>query len=204
MNDKNAQKMFKAALIYCKKNYPDELKMIMSISPDTLNNMTVKDFLEEYCWVVYARGFKESILKSLFPRLKKAFRNFDLTALKQMRSPTEVLVVFKHKVKANCFLKGSKAIATEGFITFKRRLKEKGICVLEELPGIGPITKSHLARNIGLADVPKRDRWLVRAAKACNTNVDEFVVFLSKQNKLKRGVIDAVIWRYGADKKLGL
>ncbi|MFH1825286.1 MAG: hypothetical protein ABH873_08720 [Candidatus Firestonebacteria bacterium] len=204
MNKKKAQKMFKAALTYCEKNHKSELECARNINPDTFKNLTVKEFLEEYCWVVYTSNFKVKTIEALFPRLQKAFLNFDLAALAQMRSLTAVLTVFKNKIKANCFFKGSKAIAAEGFSTFKRRLEKQGINILEELPGIGPITKCLLARNIGLADVEKRDIWLKRASKACNASVSEFVTFLSKHNKEKRGVVDVVIWRYGAEKKFGL
>jgi len=196
--------MFEEALSYCEANYPDELEWAKGTTQETFKKLTAKKFLENYCWVVYASGFRVSTIEAVFPRLRKAFKHFDLDALSGMRSLSEVLAVFNNERKADCFLKGSKAIAEEGFPVFKKRLKTQGICVLETLPGIGPITKYHLAKNIGLFDEAKPDIWLVRAAEACNTTVDELVTFLSEQYTMSRHVVDVVLWRHGADNGLGL
>lgn len=204
MNRSKAKTMFEDALSYCKENYPAELEWAKGTSPETFKKLSAKKFLEEYCWVVYASGFKVSTVESVFPRLRKAFKDFELDSLARMRSLSGVLSVFNNKRKADCFLKGSRAIADEGFPKFKRRLKERGVCVLESLPGIGPITKIHLAKNIGLVDEAKPDIWLVRAAEACDTTVNDLVTFLRKQYNLSRHVVDVVLWRYGADNKLGL
>jgi hypothetical protein len=75
---------------------------------------------------------------------------------------------------------------------------------LEKLPGIGPTTKDHLAKNIGLADVPKADRWLKRAAKLCEANsVPELTSYIAKRLSESQHVIDVAIWTYGKDGKLG-
>jgi hypothetical protein len=68
------------------------------------------------------------------------------------------------------------------------------------LPGIGPITKYHLAKNIGLLDNPKPDIWLQRAALKCSSSVDELVEYLSKKYKLSQHTVDVILWFYGADK----
>jgi len=204
LNKNKARKMFGAALAYCKKNHKDELEWAKGIGPDTFNRLTVKGFLGIYCWVVYASGFKVSTVEAIFPRLKKAYNGFNLESLALMKSPIKALKVFNNKRKANSFLAGCKAIASEGYTTFKQRVKVQGISALEELNGIGPITKFHLAKEIGLIDEAKPDVWLERAAKTCNTTVNELVTYLSKENKMKRNVVDVVLWRYGADKKLGL
>ena len=75
--------------------------------------------------------------------------------------------------------------------------------MLEELGGIGEITKFHLAKNIGLIDKAKPDIWLKHAAKLCDTEVDELVKFLSKEYLLSQHVVDVILWRYGADGRLG-
>jgi hypothetical protein len=72
--------------------------------------------------------------------------------------------------------------------------------MLKKLPGIGPITKYHLAKNIGMANVAKPDIWLERAAVLCSTTVQELVEFLSKKYGLSRHAVDVILWRYGADK----
>ena len=121
-----------------------------------------------------------------------------------MRSIKKPLSIFNNENKAGSFLKGSKLIAEEGFSHFKKRLKNEGLDMLEVLPGIGPITKYHLAKNIGLADEAKPDIWLVRAAEACNSSVDELVKYLADKYNLTQHIVDVILWRYGADKSLGL
>ena len=189
---------------HIRQEHPEVLEWAENVNQDTFKWLKSKEFLDEYCWVIYASGFRVAVIEAKFPLLRKAFKDFDLTALARMRSLKAVLDVFNNERKAECFLAGSKAIADEGFAKFKRRLKDQGVCVLETLPGIGPITKFHLAKNIGLVDEAKPDIWLVRAAKECSASVDELVTFLSKRNQMSRHVVDVTLWQYGADKNLGL
>ncbi len=204
MNKIKAKQLFRDALAYYEKNFKTELEWAKGVSQETFNKLMANDFLEQYCHVVYVSGFRVSIIEAIFPRLEKAFKNFDLEALAGMRSLSEVLSVINNKRKAECFLKGSKTIAKEGFPKFKKRLKEQGMSVLVELPYIGPITKYHLAKNIGLKDKPKPDRWLTRAADYCSTTVDELVTFLGKEYGMSRHAVDVVLWRHGADNNLGI
>ena len=204
MNQANAIRMFESAKAYCEAEHPDEVDWANSITPETFKNLRSKRFLSEYCWVVYASGFKVSTIEAIFPNLKTAFKNFELEELAKMKSTKPVLAIFNNERKANSFLEGSKIISEEGFSAFKKRLQNAGIDMLEELPGIGPITKFHLAKNIGLADEAKPDVWLVRAADACSSTVRELVAFLSEKYAMSRHTVDVILWRYGADKGLGL
>jgi len=126
-----------------------------------------------------------------------------------MRSINPVLKIFNSERKANSFLNGSKLIANEGFSEFKKRIKsafeisvEDGLQELEELPGIGPTTKYHLAKNLGLADVAKPDIWLIRIAEVHNASVNELVGFLSETYQMSRHTVDYILWRYLADNGL--
>lgn len=204
MNQANAIRLFEAAKIYCEREHSDEIDWANSINSKTFKNLKSKGFLSQYCWVIYASGFKASIIEGIFPALKTAFKEFELEELAKMRSTKPVLVIFNNESKANSFLVGSKSIAKEGFSSFKKRLQDAGIDMLEELPGIGPITKFHLAKNIGLADEAKPDIWLVRAADACSSTVEDLVAFLSEKYGISRHAVDVILWRYGADKGLGL
>lgn len=199
-----AANMFDAAKLYCEKHYPDEIDWANKVKPETFKNLKAKQFLSEYCWVIYVSGFKVDTIKIIFPKLRTAFKDFDINTLARMKSPKAVLSVFNNERKATSFINGSKLIAKEGFTVFKKRLKCKRIDMLEQLPGIGPITKFHLAKNIGLKDVPKPDIWLVRAATACSSTVDELVMFLSEKYNMSRHAVDVVLWRHGADNGLGL
>ncbi len=204
MNEAKALELFEAAKDYCEEHYPDELIWAKSISPQTFTNLKSKQFLAEYCWVVFASGFKVSTIEAIFPKLKETYKNFDLEALNRMRSVSPVLKIFNNERKAKAFLDGSKAIAQEGFSNFKKRLRKEGIDMLEELPGIGPITKLQIAKNIGYVDEAKPDIWLERAADFCNSSPKELVGFLGESYNLSNHVVDVIIWRFGADNKLGL
>jgi len=202
MNHDIAIRMFEVAKVYCEEHHTDELDWAKSICPETFKNLKSKRFLTEYCWVVYASGFKVSIVESIFPSLRTAFKNFELSDIAKMRSIKPVLAIFNNERKANSFLEGSKLIANEGFSNFKNRLRRDGVDVLEELPGIGPITKFHLAKNIGLVDEAKPDIWLVRAADICSASIEELVIFLSEKYGMTRHVVDIILWRHGADNGL--
>ena len=76
---------------------------------------------------------------------------------------------------------------------------------METLPWIGPITKYHLARNLGI-DVAKPDRHLVRLAKRFgyneSTGVQQMCEELAERTRDRIGVVDVVLWRY-ANLKVG-
>lgn len=204
MNKTKAKRVFEKALSYCEENYPDELEWAKGVGPETFKNLKSKRFLSQYCWVVYVSGFKVATIEAIFPSLRTAFKDFELADLARMKSLKLALDVFNNERKANSFLEGSKLIAEEGFSAFKKRLQREGIDMLEQLPGIGSITKYHLAKNIGFVDEAKPDIWLRRAAEACSSTVEELVAFLSEKYSMLRHTVDVILWRYGVDKGLGL
>jgi len=202
MEKKKLEGFFKKALGYMEKEHPEELKWAREINENTFKNLKSKTFLSEYCWVVFAAGFKVSTVEEKFEDLKAAYKGFDLDSLSRMRSIKPVLAVINHEQKANAFLNGAKAIHEEGFSKFKKRLKKEGMTALQSLPYIKDITQKHLAKNIGLADVAKDDVWLERIKdKYSASSVEELVDYLSAKFKQSKHVVDVVLWRYSADKK---
>jgi hypothetical protein len=181
-------------------NEPDVLEWARDTGEHTFKTLRAKAFLRNYCFVVYASGFRYRTIKDCFPGLTQAFHSFDLERLSRMGSLKPVLRVFGNERKARNFRDGAKMIANEGFVPFKRRLAKEGAEALLGLPGIGRITKDHLAKNIGLSDVAKADVWLVRAAEYCGTpSVDEMIDFLHDHSGESRHVIDVALWTYGRD-----
>jgi hypothetical protein len=202
MNEKRAHLLAQQAIEYLRTAYPEVLAWAENVGPNTFRNLKEKRFLADYCWVVYASGFKFTVIEAIFPALRVAFKDFEPGALSRMRSLAPVLEVFNNERKATSFLAGAKAIHKEGFVAFKRRLRKEGVATLENLPGIGPITKDHLAKNIGLADVAKADIWLERASNMCEAaSVTELTAYLSTRLGVSQHVIDVAIWQYGADGK---
>ena len=191
------------AFAHLVQNEPEVLEWARATGENTFRAMRAKVFLRHYCFVVYASGFRYHTIKACFPGLTEAFRNFDLERLSQMRSLRPALEVFGNERKARNFLSGAKAIADEGFAAFKKRLAQGGPDVLMELPGIGPITKDHLAKNVGLSDVAKADVWLVRAADYCGAaSVNDLVDFMCEVSGESRHVVDVTLWTYARDGKL--
>ena len=198
-----ALRLGRAALKYLRETEPEVLKWAIGTGKADFDKLTSTSFLRAYCWVVYASGFRFSTVKSLFPEIAAAFKNFDEKSLAGMRSIKPVLKVFNNERKARGFLSGAQRILDEGFSAFKERLEKHGPDVLLELGGIGPITKNHLAKNIGLADVAKADVWMVRAAALCNAaSVGQLVDFLSGELELSAHAIDVAIWTFAKDGKM--
>ena len=154
-----------------------------------------KEFLGQYCWVVFACGFKVDIVKGCFEDIEKVFKHFEPEAVAHMKPVDRKKLPIRHKKKADGFLKGVKIVHKEGWGRFKARVQKEGMDALKELPWIKDVTKKHLAKNIGLADVAKDDVHLRRCAERCSAkSVDELVSFLAKEYDMTQHKIDAVLW----------
>lgn len=64
----------------------------------------------------------------------------------------------------------------------------------EALPWIGPITKYHLAKNLGV-DCAKPDRWLIRLANVDGESVDDMCARLARETGDRIATVDVVLWR---------
>ncbi len=194
------QKLFRLSLDYVHQNRPSDLSWSRAIDAGYFDRLPPLAFLTEYCWVVYAAGFKVRILEAKFPGIRSSFCEFELDKLAQMASVEPVLEVFGNRRKAESFLQGSKCIISEGYEKFCRRLKTQGRMVLIDLPGIGKITSRHLARNIGLEDVAKDDIWLIRIKESLGwATVDKLVAYLADHFSESRFTVDLVLWRFVSD-----
>ena len=198
-----AKALYQRAMAHLQTSRPDLLQQASKVGPRTLKRMRARKFLEHYCWVVYASGFRFQTVEEKFPHIRKAFCDFELARLARKRSVKPALEVFNNYRKAASCLAGATAIASEGFGEFKERVAREGISALESLPGVGPVTKFHLGKNIGLVDKAKPDIWLVRAAELCNATVDELVEFLSQTYGVSQHVVDLALWHYGAMSNFG-
>lgn len=163
----------------------------------TWRDLDAQTFLAEYCWVVFAAGFKVSILEGHFGELRKTFKEFEPDAVARMRRVRVEKLPIRHENKANGFLKGAKLVHKAGWSDFKARLEEEGIDALKVLPWIKDVTKYHLAKNIGLADVAKPDVHLKWCAERCAAkSVDELVAHLARKYKMTEHKVDAVLWEW--------
>jgi hypothetical protein len=149
---------------------------------------TVKDprgpleFWCEYSWVVLNSGMKNQVAKIIWSRI------IDAIAYQKPVYPT-----FGHVGKANaiqCVYENRMFY----YLLFKTLPVEERLAWLETLPWIGPITKFHLAKNLGM-DVCKPDRHLVRIAGGYGKTPEELCSALAQVTGDRIGVVDYVIWR---------
>lgn len=200
MEEAVADKMFEEALaaVGDRANWADIDRA------KTWRELDEQTFLGEYCWVVFAARFNVSIVERCFGELQEVFKQFEPDALSRMRRvPIEALPI-RHEQKANCFLKGAKLVHKTGWSDFKARLEgaaerdiEEGINALTVLPWIKDVTKYHLAKNIGLADVAKPDVHLEWCAEHCSAkSVDELVAYLASKYEMTEHKVDAVLWEW--------
>lgn len=141
---------------------------------------TSVDLAREYTWVVLNSGMRhtvaEAIMGRVWPLLLRGQRLGD---------------AFRHR---------GKAAALEDFWRRKSdRLAELAaarnvVAWCETLPWIGPITKFHLAKNLGV-DVAKPDRWLERLAAAGGESVDDLCDRLARSSGDRVATVDVVLWR---------
>ncbi|MBM3944356.1 MAG: hypothetical protein FJ317_02570 [SAR202 cluster bacterium] len=180
--------------------YAEEAKNLQALYP---NRVDAAAFFREYAHVVLASGYKWSNLDRLYPSLSKALRDFDYLEIAD--TPESVrragLSVFNHKGKIQAIVAMAVKLASNDWGIFKAKLV--GPYHLEEidaLPWIGPITKYHLARNIGL-DYAKPDRILCEIAAEFGYSSDtrgvfEMVEAVRQPSGERPGVIDIILWRY--------
>lgn len=192
MDKARARELFETACATVREDVP---------RPKNWQRLNEKTFLEVYCGVVFAAGFRASIVDAKFPEMKTAFKEFDPVALARMRSISMAKLPIKHEGKAKAFLKGAKQIHQEGWKDFKNRIEKKRgkkekLAVLMELPGIGSITKYHLAKDTGLVDTYKPDIWLRRCAEECSTDVCTLVAFLCEEYHKKQYEVDYILFKY--------
>lgn len=141
-------------------------------------------FFLEYIWVVVNSGMKEQIARKIYKRI--------LDALEEDKMPP---TVFGHKAKAQAMVEVL-ANLTDTFHKYRSiGSDEERIEFLQTLPWIGPITKYHLAKNLGITTVAKPDRHLARIAKGFKTTAQELCEQISRATGDTVALVDLVIWR---------
>lgn len=169
---------YKAFEAVSKTKYDTEFVYIDRIPP--LGKQTEENFFLEYTWVVLNAGMKEQAARTIFENFCKDF-NFDA-----IRHPSKRKAIEDTFNNISLHFQNLQAIKGE----------EAQIEYLETIPWIGPITKYHLARNIGI-DTVKPDRHLIRLAKRFGYDTPlEMCEEIKAHNGTKVGTIDVILWRY--------
>jgi hypothetical protein len=147
------------------------------------NLMPVSDaivFRNEAIWVILNSGMKAQVASLIHTRIFQA-----------KNDGRDISEAFGHKGKVAA-IKRIMAEYPEMFAGYLNA--EDKVEYLESIPFIGPITKWHLAKNLG-HDCVKPDRHLVRIAKTCGMDCLELCAQLSRESGDKVSVIDMVLWR---------
>ena len=137
------------------------------------------DFFTEFVYVVLNAGMKNQVAEKIFAKYAK-----------------NGLSAVKHEGKRRAIEKAERFYDKWFFMLQKKITLSEKLDYLETLPWIGPITKFHLARNLGI-DVAKPDRHLVRIAEHFNyKDVQRMCEDISEWKGDRVGVVDVVLWRY--------
>ena len=138
-------------------------------------------------------------MRRLFPNISEAFLNWvsaQEIAQNRKSCEAEALKIFNHPGKISAIGSICAKVAHTGFNIIHEKIRNEGIDFLQTLDFVGPITKYHLAKNIGL-DVVKPDRHLVRLAKAARfQSPNDLCQAIANITGDKLSVIDLVLWRY--------
>lgn len=137
-------------------------------------------FFEAFGWVIVNSGMKNQIAQKIWNKIVNAILDHQ-----------EISSVFGHPGKVTAL----NHVLQNRIQIFKefQEARDK-LAFLETLPWIGPITKYHLAKNLGYNYV-KPDRHLVRIAKSFNMTPVEMCTAIAKETGDRLGLVDLVIWR---------
>jgi hypothetical protein len=160
------------------EGYTDEIRWAEEVKAPA----TPEALWREYSWVVINSGMQNMVAAGIWRRVKPC-----------VEEGGSAHAFFGHKGKADAI--------DDGW-----RLREERFCLAPltrptllvdwcgGLPWIGPITKWHLAKNLG-AEVAKPDRWLERVAAVSRETVHELCARLANESGDRIATVDLVIWR---------
>jgi len=167
-----------------------------------IEDVTEQGFLADCAFVILNSGMRARVVRDKWPDFYRAFAGFPSaeTLLRIEESTTrDALMVFNHAGKVKGIFDICRHIQSRGgWEAFWERASDPELWTmeLELLPWIGPITKYHLAKNLGI-DCCKPDRHLERLARA---------IFVESPHSMcnairdvtgdKLAVIDIVLWRF--------
>ncbi len=165
------------------------------------NDTTETDFLREYAWVALSAGMHEYIIRRLFPVISRCFYDWQSTKIIVERDNEcryFALRNFNNHRKINGIIETARIINSLGFDRYKESIRHRSLEALQSLPFIGPVTRYHLAKNIGLP-FAKPDRHLVRLASSVGySDVQRFCKDISEHANDSIPVVDIVLWRFAA------
>lgn len=140
-------------------------------------------FVREYIFVVCNSGMKAQVARRIFQGI--------MYVVAQGRHP--ITRAFKHPGKAAAIERALEEGLEWWDVYLAGETDEARLSYLETLPWIGPVTKWHLAKNLGM-DCAKPDRHLVRIAGG-ERESHALCKRLAEATGDRVATVDLVIWR---------
>jgi hypothetical protein len=140
----------------------------------------------EHAWVVLNSGMKNAVARVIMDRVwPRLVASLPIGA-----------DVFGHRRKVAAIEDTWKRRGWR-YVEFLKADEQSAAAVInwcDSLPWIGPITKYHLAKNLGV-DCAKPDRWLVRLAEGSGETVEALCARLAAATGDRVATVDVVLWR---------
>jgi uncharacterized protein (TIGR00725 family) len=158
------------------------------------------EFLGEYAWALYVSGFKASTVAAKWSALERAWQAFNPAAINKSARDAAFAVI-AHPKKANAILEVATRIreAKGGWPSFKEA-HCRSADALGALPWMGPANRRFLARNLGIGDFGKPDRWIERLAAAFRFDTtDHMLEVIRGQTDDSPSRSDFYLWAYLSD-----
>ncbi|PCI11625.1 hypothetical protein COB72_00305 [bacterium] len=157
------------------------------------------EFLRETAWVILSAGMRETVVRAKFDGISNAFLGWH-SAKKIVKDEEQcvkrALSFFNHRKKIQAISSVALQVADLGIETLKSRLLLGGVDELQRLPYIGPVTRYHLAKNLGM-DVVKPDRHLIRIAQSAGYSTPQSMCeAIANITGDRLCTIDVVLWRF--------
>lgn len=195
-----ALKVFSEATQYIQRaGLEDELRCHREANFEAF---TETDLLREAAWVILCSGFRESVVHRLFDHISLCFCDWESAREIVRVAPACRLAAagaFRNTAKIDAIINVAIRVNEVGFEAIKESIIRNPICVLQQLPYIGPVTVWHLAKNLGL-DVAKPDRHLARlSAHIGFDSAHELCRAVAHSIGETTRIVDLVLWRYLAD-----
>lgn len=163
--------------------YGEEVRWAQNVKAPT----TPEALWREYSWVVINSGMRNQVAQGIWARVQP-----------HVEAGGSARDVFGHAKKAEAidwaWRQRRTIFARFGELRSDFASTETMLRWCVAYPWIGPITKYHLAKNLGI-DVAKPDRWLERVAACSDEKVAELCARLARESGDRIATVDLVIWR---------
>jgi hypothetical protein len=161
--------------------------------------LTERDLLREFAWVILSSGMREAVIKKKFLGIGEAFFDWssaEVIVLNHDQCVSSAVALFRHTRKIEAIAQCARIIYEKGFESLREEITSNPIDVLQQFPYIGPATSYHVAKNIGFS-VAKPDRHLCRFAELSGyQSPSHLCKALADYIGDPIAVVDIVLWRF--------